>query len=62
MFNALQRYLLETHRNEVEAMNWLQDRGLISDLCIGAEDVAEGDASRAVGELAHEALFGGNNE
>lgn len=34
-----------------EGLNWLQDRGLISDLCVTLEDVAEVDVQRVL-ELA----------
>ena len=40
-----------TRAQIVEAMDWLQDRGIISDNAIWPHDVAELDARRAVDEL-----------
>lgn len=40
-----------THAQIIESMNWLQDRGIISDNAIWPQDVEELDARRAVDAL-----------
>jgi len=37
--------------SETKALNAFQDRGLISDLCVGIEDIAESDFERAIAWL-----------
>lgn len=52
--NALEFHLdhwSSTRAQIVEAMDYLQDRGIISDNCIWPHDVAELDARRAVEAL-----------
>ncbi len=46
--NALETFLLESGRDEIEALNLLQDQSIISDNCISASDVANVDSLRAV--------------
>jgi hypothetical protein len=48
--NSLQDYLAASGLDEVEAMNELQDHGIISDNCISAAEV--GDSGKAVSWLA----------
>jgi hypothetical protein len=48
--NSLQDYLTATGLDEEEAMNKLQDHGIISDNCISAAEV--GDSGKAVAWLA----------
>lgn len=44
--NSLRDYLLAHGLDETAALNLLQDHGIISDLCVTAEEV--GDSGRAV--------------
>jgi hypothetical protein len=47
--NALQRYLLDTGRSEVETMDLLQlESRVVSDCAVWAADVSESDARAAV--------------
>lgn len=46
--NALERYLTITGTNEADAMNALQDMGIVSDNCVWAKDVAEADCLQAI--------------
>ncbi len=46
--NSLQRFLDESGVDEVKSMNLLQTNGIISDLAVWAEDVAEVDCQRAI--------------
>lgn len=39
----LSKYLATTGKNPVEAMNELQEHGVISDNCVDVEDVADTD-------------------
>jgi hypothetical protein len=48
--NSLQDYLAASGLDEVDAMNELQDHGIISDNCISAAEV--GDSGKAVAWLA----------
>ena len=50
MTNSLQDYLSASGLDEVDAMNELQDHGIISDNCISAAEV--GDSGKAVAWLA----------
>lgn len=45
---TLLHYTESLDLTECEAMNLLQDHGIISDLCASLDDVAEVDAVRAV--------------
>jgi hypothetical protein len=45
--NELTEYVKLFNLNPVKAMNDLQEWVIISDLCVGSEDVAEADVSRA---------------
>lgn len=56
--NALQIYMQETAKEEIMTMNFLQDRGLISDECVHSCDVASADQDRAIKALIHDSLFG----
>lgn len=47
--NTLELYINKNGLDETETMNWLLERGLISDLCIRPADVYEAD--RAVKAL-----------
>jgi hypothetical protein len=52
--NALQRYFAQmgyTQNQQTAAMNWLQDRGAISDNATNPEDVALLDALHAATQL-----------
>lgn len=52
--NLLTQWILETRSDECEVMQRLQGTaGIISDLCVGAADVAELDARAAVQWLNH---------
>lgn len=46
--NSFEEFLLKFKVNEVAAMNMLQDRGVISDLCVTAHDVADVDCHTAI--------------
>lgn len=49
--NALEEYLAASRLDPIAAMNQLQDAGIISDNCVSAGDVADGekgDCLRAV--------------
>ena len=46
--NALETFLLESGRDETDAMNTLQDQAIISDNAVWARDVANMDCFRAV--------------
>ncbi len=46
--NALETFLLESGRDEIECMNLLQDRNIISSEAVWARDVANVDCLRAV--------------
>ena len=45
--NLLEQHLAEHSIDEVKAMNWLTDEGIISDNCVLARDVADVDCKRA---------------
>lgn len=49
--NALEEHIQRHHLNEGNVMDWLQDRGWISDNCIGAKDVAEREAEVTVARM-----------
>ena len=51
MLNALTEYLRANSLSETDAMNQLQDEGIVSDNCVTAEDVAAKDCPAAVGFL-----------
>lgn len=51
MKNSLQKWLEFMEENEIEAMNRLQDNGIISDNCVLAKDVAECDCKAAIAFL-----------
>jgi hypothetical protein len=46
--NSLEKFLFENNFREPEAVNTLQDCGVISDNCIRAADVAEADCLAAI--------------
>ena len=46
---SLTDHLRATGWNETEAMNLLQDHGVVSDNCVTAADVAEADTEKAIG-------------
>jgi hypothetical protein len=46
--NALETFLDASFLDEVEAMNRLQEHGIISDNCILAADVADADCEAAI--------------
>lgn len=48
MENELQKFLRLTGTDEVQAMNFLQACGAISDNCVTAGDVSEPDVERAL--------------
>jgi len=50
----LRACMLKLGLTEIEAMNMLQDRGIISDLCVWIEDVANEDVDRAISFLTNE--------
>lgn len=45
--NLLEQFLATQKINETEAMNYLQDHGIVSDNCVWAKDVADVDCERA---------------
>jgi hypothetical protein len=49
--NALEQFLATHKLSELDAMNKLQDAGIISDLCVNACEVAEADQMNAVSFL-----------
>jgi hypothetical protein len=49
--NSLESFLYCYKLNSVEAMNILQDEGIISDLCATPADVAEADIPKAIAFL-----------
>lgn len=49
--NALELYILQHKWSELEALNLLQDYGVISDNCVWARDVAEADWKSAMDVL-----------
>lgn len=49
--NTLETFLAESGRDEVTAMDDLQNGGIVSDLCVNARDVAEADCPAAVSFL-----------
>jgi hypothetical protein len=51
MKNSLQKWLEFMEENENDAMNRLQDCGMISDNCVSAKDVAECDCKDAIAFL-----------
>ena len=51
---TLEEYIKSNGLSEVEAMNALQDHGLISDCCVNARDVATVDTPRAIEFLEKE--------
>jgi len=46
--NKLQDYIILHDLSETDVMNRLQDQGVISDLAVRAEDVADKDCDRAL--------------
>lgn len=50
--NRLQTYLKETETDEAEAMNALQEHGIISDCAVLACDVPDCDSEKAIAFLA----------
>lgn len=51
MKTELYRAIVASKLSESDALNLLQDRGAISDLCITLKDVPEADCPRAVAVL-----------
>ena len=51
MKTELVKAVLACRLSENDALNLLQDRGVVSDLCLKLADVAEQDCPRAVGVL-----------
>ena len=49
--NALEEHIQKNHLNEGNVMNWLQDRGWISDNAVHAKDVAEREAEVTVARM-----------
>lgn len=49
--NALERHIAETGADGAALMDWLQGRGIISDLCVLPRDVYSGDAEEAVRQI-----------
>ena len=49
--NALERHIAETGADGLALMDWLQGRGIISDICIVPRDVHPGDAEEAVRQI-----------
>jgi len=49
--NSLEQHLRAKKLNEIEAMNALQDAGIVSDLAVFACDVAECDCTSAIAFL-----------
>ena len=49
--NTLEEFLNQRKLNPVEAMNLLQDNGIVSDLAVTAHDVAIVDCERAIAFL-----------
>ena len=45
---TLLRAIASVGLDEIEAMNLLQDAGVVSDLCVGIESVATEDLERAI--------------
>jgi len=45
---TLAQFILDQRIDPVKAMNTLQNFGIVSDNCIGPEDVAEADCPRAI--------------
>lgn len=45
--SLLHQFMLSTNLNECEAMNALQECGIISDNCVTAADVPDADFKRA---------------
>lgn len=44
---SLKETITALNLTDLQAMNLLQDRGIISDLCVTVKDVAEADAKKA---------------
>lgn len=44
----LKKCIFNLNLSEVEAMNILQDNGIISDLCVWAKDIHDSDIPRAI--------------
>lgn len=49
----LRKAIFDCGMSEVDAMNLLQDQGVISDLCVWVADVAEADIPKAIHLLEH---------
>lgn len=49
--NAVEFYIFQTHERAVVVMNELQARGVVSDNCVGPEDVAGADGMFVWGAL-----------
>lgn len=56
--NALERFCREQGWDEKEAMNRLQEHGIVSDLAVTAADVAAVDCERAVAWLKEQRAGG----
>ena len=48
---TLHRYIEQSQLSECQTMDFLQDEGIISDLCVMAEDVADSDQGAAIAFL-----------
>lgn len=46
--NLLEQYLIMAKLDPIDAMNQLQDAGIISDNCVWPQDVATGDCVKAI--------------
>ncbi len=55
--NSLENHIRSKSLNEIEAMNALQDAGIVSDLCVLACDVAEIYCTAAIAFLTFRGLF-----
>lgn len=49
--NPLEQYIADNALDPKAAMNFLQDAGIISDLCVTPADVANADCANAVAAL-----------
>jgi len=52
MKTALLKAVVELKLTENEALDWLQECGVISDLCLRLVDVADADMANAIDALA----------
>jgi hypothetical protein len=46
--NSLEKFVSQSELDPIQAMNDLQDAGIISDNCVSAQDVSNADCLRAI--------------